>query len=102
MRSLNTIDIEGASSNTRVNQSIKNKSKAREELNRRYNQSVDLKDKTEEDRKREFALKQYEDFRMKEGSIFIEKGKESLSQTKDMCNPESRPSPHLNRDISEE
>lgn len=30
MRSLNTIDIEGASSNTRINQSIKNKYKARD------------------------------------------------------------------------
>lgn len=50
MRSLHTIDIEGASSNTRVNQSIKNKYKAQDELARRYNQSVDLsrvKEKTE-------------------------------------------------------
>jgi hypothetical protein len=30
MRSLHTIDIEGASSNTRVNQSIKNKYKAQD------------------------------------------------------------------------
>lgn len=59
MRSLNTIDIEGASSNTRVNQSIKNKYKAREDLARRYNQSLDLKDKTEEDRRKEVALRQY-------------------------------------------
>jgi hypothetical protein len=40
MRSLNTIDIEGASSNTRINQSIKYKYKAQDELARRYNQSV--------------------------------------------------------------
>lgn len=42
MRSLNTIDIEGASSNTRVNQSIKNKYRARDQLTRKYNQSIDL------------------------------------------------------------
>lgn len=51
MRSLHTIDIEGASSNTRVNQSIKNKYKAQEELARRYNQSLEMgkaKEKTEE------------------------------------------------------
>ena len=43
MRSLNTIDIEGASSNTRINQSIKNKYKARDLLIRRYNQSVEIR-----------------------------------------------------------
>lgn len=43
MRNLNTIDIEGASSNTRVNQSIKNKAKALESIASRYNRSMDLK-----------------------------------------------------------
>lgn len=42
-RSLLTIDIEGASSNTKMNQSIKNKLRARDELARRYNQSVESK-----------------------------------------------------------
>ena len=41
MRNLDTIDIEGAASGTRVNQSIKNKLRAKEELARRYNQSLD-------------------------------------------------------------
>jgi hypothetical protein len=51
MRNLDTIDIEGAASGTRINQSIKNKLKAQEELARRYNQSLDMrehKDKTYE------------------------------------------------------
>ena len=42
MRSLNTIDIEGASSNTRVNQSVKNKFKARDQINRKFDHSLDL------------------------------------------------------------
>jgi hypothetical protein len=65
MRSLHTIDIEGASSNTRVNQSIKNKYKAQDELARRYNQSLDMakaKGKTEEEKRREVALRQYEEY----------------------------------------
>lgn len=64
MRSLHTIDIEGASSNTRVNQSIKNKYKAQDELARRYNQSVDMgkpKEKTEEEKRRDVALRQYQE-----------------------------------------
>ena len=48
MRSLQTIDIEGASSNTRINQSVKNKYKARDDLARRYNQSVEIKERTED------------------------------------------------------
>lgn len=47
MRNLNTIDIEGASSNTRVNQSIKNKYKAQENMARRYNKSLDLTERNE-------------------------------------------------------
>jgi hypothetical protein len=49
MRNLDTLDIEGAASGTRINQSIKNKLKAQEELARRYNQPLDMrehKDKT--------------------------------------------------------
>lgn len=46
MRSLQTIDIEGASSNTRINQSIKNKMKAKDELSRKYNQSVEINKNT--------------------------------------------------------
>lgn len=63
MRNLDTIDIEGAASGTRINQSIKNKLKAQEELARRYNQSLDMrehKDKTYEEKRREIALKQFE------------------------------------------
>ena len=52
MRNLNTIDIEGASSNTRVNEAVRNKFKAQEQLNRRYNQSLDLKEKTEDIKRR--------------------------------------------------
>jgi hypothetical protein len=62
MRNLDTIDIEGASSGTRLNQSIKNKLKAQEELARRNNQSLDMrehKDKTYDEKRREIALKQY-------------------------------------------
>jgi hypothetical protein len=44
MRSLNTIDIEGASSNTRVNEAVRNKFRAQEQLNRRYNQSMELQE----------------------------------------------------------
>jgi hypothetical protein len=46
-RNLDTIDIEGASSGTRMNQSIKNKMRAQEELARRHNQSVDLRNNKE-------------------------------------------------------
>lgn len=63
MRNLDTIDIEGAASGTRINQSIKNKLKAKEELARRYNQSLDRsenKERTFEEKRREIALKQYE------------------------------------------
>ena len=63
MRSLDTIDIEGAASGTRVNQSIKNKLRAKEELARRYNQSLDKsenKERTFEEKRREIAMKQYE------------------------------------------
>ena len=62
MRNLDTIDIEGAASGTRVNQSIKNKMKAQEELARRNNQSYDIRDnrdKTYEVKRREIAQKQY-------------------------------------------
>lgn len=62
MRSLNTIDIEGACSNTRVNQSIKNKYKAREQLNRQF-QSMDMKEKTEEERRRDAAVDYYHTLR---------------------------------------
>lgn len=63
MRNLDTIDIEGAASGTRVNQSIKNKLKAQEELARRHNQSLDMrehKDTTYEEKRRQIALKQFE------------------------------------------
>ena len=63
MRNLDTIDIEGAASGTRVNQSIKNKLRAKEELARRYNQSLDRsenKERTFEEKRREIAMKQYE------------------------------------------
>jgi len=62
MRNLDTIDIEGAASGTRMNQSIKNKLKAQEELARRRNQSVDLrnnKESTYDERRRDIAGKQY-------------------------------------------
>lgn len=65
MRSLHTIDIEGASSNTRMNQSIKNKYKAQNELARRYNQSVDMgksKEITEAEKRREVALRQFQEY----------------------------------------
>lgn len=55
MRNLDTIDIEGAASGTRVNQSIKNKMKAQEELARRNNQAFDIRenrDKTYEVKRR--------------------------------------------------
>jgi hypothetical protein len=42
MRNLDTIDIEGAGSGTRVNQAVKNKLRAQEQLARRYNQSLDM------------------------------------------------------------
>ena len=54
MRNLHTIDIEGAASNTRVNQSIKYKHRAQEEIARRRNQSVKL-ETTAEDRRRALA-----------------------------------------------
>lgn len=63
MRNLDTIDIEGAASGTRVNQSIKNKLRAKDELARRYNQSLDRsenKELTFEEKRREIAMKQYE------------------------------------------
>lgn len=63
-RNLDTIDIEGAASSTRMNQSIKNKYRAQEELARRNNQSLDLKehfDKTYEVQRREIAFKQFQD-----------------------------------------
>jgi hypothetical protein len=47
MRSLQTIDIEGTSSDTRINQSIKNKLKARYELDLRFNQSFEINKNTE-------------------------------------------------------
>lgn len=63
-RNLDTIDIEGAASSTRVSQSIKNKYRAKEQLARRNNQSVDLgdhADKLYEAKRREIAMKQYID-----------------------------------------
>lgn len=63
MRNLDTIDIEGAASGTRINQSIKNKLRAKDELARRYNQSLDRsenKELTFEEKRREIAMKQYE------------------------------------------
>ena len=57
MRSLNTIDIEGASSNSKVNQSIKNKYKARDQLSRKHDISLDVKGgKTEEEKRRDAAV----------------------------------------------
>lgn len=43
MRSLDTTDIEGAGSGTRVNEAVRNKLRAQEELARKYNQSLDLR-----------------------------------------------------------
>lgn len=43
MRSLDTTDIEGAGSGTRVNEAIRNKLRAQEELARKYNQSLDMR-----------------------------------------------------------
>jgi hypothetical protein len=47
MRSLDTTDIEGAGSGTRVNQAVRYKLRAQEELARRYNQSLDLREHKE-------------------------------------------------------
>jgi len=44
MRSLDTTDIEGAGSGTRVNEAIKYKLRAQEELARKYNQSLDMRE----------------------------------------------------------
>ncbi len=63
MRNLDTIDIEGASSGTRMNQSIKNKLMAQEEIARRYNQSLEVRDhkaKIDDVKRREIAKKQFE------------------------------------------
>jgi hypothetical protein len=97
MRSLHTIDIEGASSNTRVNQSIKNKYKAQDELARRYNQSVDMakpKEKTEEEKRRDVALRQFQEFqerkvnRENSNSRTLDASKVSVN-SKSNSNPES-------------
>jgi len=45
-RHLDTIDIEGGSSNTRINHSVKNKLRARCELSEKFNQSLEPIDKT--------------------------------------------------------
>lgn len=57
-RSLHTIDIEGAASNTRVNQSLKYKHRAQEDLARRYNQP--LPEDTAEDKKKALAMRTLE------------------------------------------
>ena len=47
MRSLDTTDIEGAGSGTRVNQAVRYKLRAQEELARKYNQSLDMSEHKE-------------------------------------------------------
>jgi hypothetical protein len=63
MRNLDTIDIEGASSSTRVSQSIKNKVRAREELVKRGVQAETLEsqEKNYEEKRRGLAMKQQQE-----------------------------------------
>lgn len=46
-RSLDTIDIEGAASGTRVTIGVKNRLRGQEEIARRHNQSLDMKEHKE-------------------------------------------------------
>ena len=46
-RNLDTTDIEGAGSGTRVNEAVKRKLRAQEELARKYNMSLDMKEHKE-------------------------------------------------------
>lgn len=71
-RNMDTTDIEGAGSGTRVNEAIRYKLRAQEELARKYNQPLDLSENKEhmyEERRRELAVKQSQ-------TIEVRKGKE--------------------------
>ena len=89
MRNLDTIDIEGAASGTRMNQSIKNKLKAQEELARRYNQSLDMrdhKDKTYDEKRREIANKQFETLTDRKNKQALEQSRTLIPQVSESSN----------------
>lgn len=71
MRSLDTTDIEGAGSGTRVNQAVRYKLRAQEELARKYNQSLDMSEHKEheyEEKRRKLAINRYHNMRKGEES----------------------------------